>query len=102
MFIADNDDNRMIAGTGNSSYGGDGDSATPATLNPAAVALDSSANVYVTEYFNHRIRKVTVSTGKISMIAGTGISGTRPSARTHGPSSSSIIQTSKLVGSARR
>ena len=32
----------------------------------------------------------------------TGISGTRPSARTHGPSSSSIIQTSKLVGSARR
>ena len=31
-------------------------------------------NVYIDDYGNHRIRKVTVSTGIITTIAGTGIS----------------------------
>ncbi len=31
-------------------------------------------NIYIADYFNHRIRKVTVSTGIITTIAGTGIS----------------------------
>ena len=31
-------------------------------------------NVYIADYYNHRIRKVTVSTGIISTIAGTGSS----------------------------
>jgi len=30
--------------------------------------------VYIVEYYNHRIRKVTVSTGIITTIAGTGAS----------------------------
>ena len=32
-------------------------------------------NVYIADRYNHRIRKVTVSTGIISTIAGTGSSG---------------------------
>ena len=34
----------------------------------------SLGNVYIAEYGNHRIRKVTISTGIITTIAGTGTS----------------------------
>ena len=35
--------------------------------------LDSPlGNVYIADFFNHRVRKVTVSTGIITTIAGTG------------------------------
>ncbi len=64
-----------IAGTGIASYSGDGDVATSATLyNPSGVTVDSSGNVYIADYGNHRIRKVTILTGKIATIAGTGAS----------------------------
>ena len=36
---------------------------------PYGVAVDSSGNVYVTDYFNHTVRKVT-STGVVTTIAG--------------------------------
>ena len=32
----------------------------------------NTGNVYICDYFNNRIRKVTVSTGVITTIAGTG------------------------------
>ena len=65
-----------IAGTGSSGYNGDGIVATSAQLNfPYDVALDGSGNVYFTDYANHRVRKVTVSTGIMTTIAGTGSSG---------------------------
>ena len=70
-----------IAGTGgtgwgNGGYSGDAGPATSAQLNnPQAVALDSAGNVYISDSFNHRIRKITVSTGTISTVAGTGASG---------------------------
>ncbi len=35
---------------------------------------DCTGNVYVADYFNQRIRKVTVSTGIVSTITGTGVS----------------------------
>ena len=64
-----------IAGTGTSSYSGDNNAATSATLNnPFSLAIDSSGNVYIADVGNHRIRKVTISTGVITTIAGTGAS----------------------------
>ncbi len=83
-----------IAGTGTSSYSGDNGLATSATLYyPWAVSLDVSGkrihhsdsiihsyfillgNVFIADVYNHRIRKVTVSTGIINTIAGSSTSG---------------------------
>ena len=65
-----------IAGTGISSFSGDGGDATSATLfHPYGVALDSSGNVYIADAFNHRIRKVAVTSGIISTVAGNGGTG---------------------------
>ncbi len=85
MYIADYNNNRIrkvtvstgiittFAGTGTGSYSGDNGPATSAALNyPAGVALDSSGNVYIADAFNNRVRKVTMSTGIITTLAGTG------------------------------
>ena len=37
--------------------------------------MSNIGNVYIADFDNHRIRKVTVSTGIISTIAGTGTAG---------------------------
>jgi sugar lactone lactonase YvrE len=56
-------------------YLGDGKKATVASLNePSNLAVDAAGNLYIADTYNHRIRKVD-SSGKISTIAGTGISG---------------------------
>ena len=34
--------------------------------------MSNIGNVYIADYANHRVRKVTVSTGIITLIAGTG------------------------------
>ena len=55
-------------------FGGDGGAATSAQLsNPIAVALDTSANLYIADEFNNRIRKI--SGGIISTFAGGGTAG---------------------------
>jgi sugar lactone lactonase YvrE len=65
-----------VAGTGAASYSGDGGQATIATLNePSGVTLDTTGNIYIADTRNNRIRKVTVSTGVISTVAGNGIEG---------------------------
>ena len=64
-----------VAGTGSTSgsYNGDNIQATAATLNsPHDVVLDSYGNLYISDRYNYRIRKVTVSTGVISTVVGTG------------------------------
>ncbi len=65
-----------IAGTGVAGYSGDGGQATAAMIKyPRGVNLDTSLNVYFGDWgsgaFNV-IRKITMSTGVISTVAGTG------------------------------
>jgi hypothetical protein len=65
-----------VAGTGIPGYSGDGGPATSAQLGTAAgVATDSAGNVFISDAFNHRIRRVDSATGTITTIAGTGLSG---------------------------
>jgi sugar lactone lactonase YvrE len=62
-----------VAGTGTAGYNGDGRQATTAQLNgPFDVAVDAGGNLYIAEWYNNRVRKVNVSTGIISTIAGNG------------------------------
>ncbi|MEV0963164.1 RICIN domain-containing protein [Streptomyces sp. NPDC049910] len=64
-----------VAGTGSVGFGGDGGPATAARLHtPLSVAVDSTGNLYIADYGNHRIRKIT-SDGTISTVAGTGAAG---------------------------
>ncbi len=79
-----------IAGTGTSSYSGDNGQATSAALNyPQGVALDTSGNVYFGDHGNQRIRKVTVSTGIITTIAGSG--GTGSYSGDNGPATAAAL-----------
>jgi pimeloyl-ACP methyl ester carboxylesterase len=65
-----------VAGDGTAGYSGDGGAATSAEINtPYGVVVDSAGNIYIADYGNQRIRKVTVSTGIISTVAGNGIVG---------------------------
>ena len=65
-----------VAGTGGATgYSGDGGPATAATLiAPVGVAVDSSGNLYIADYFGW-IREVNAKTGVISTIAGNGTNG---------------------------
>jgi sugar lactone lactonase YvrE len=85
LYIADRDSQRIrrisggtittIAGDGTIGYGGDGDDATLAQLNfPFDVAVDGAGNVYLTDTYNNRIRKVDAA-GDITTIAGDGTEG---------------------------
>ena len=64
-----------IAGTGGQGFGGDNGLAVDARLlTPERVALDGAGNVYITDTWNHRIRRVDPF-GIITTIAGTGEQG---------------------------
>jgi trimeric autotransporter adhesin len=64
-----------FAGTGTLGYTGNGGAATAARLfNPTGVAMDASGNLYIADFFNNAVRKVSVS-GTISAFAGTGAAG---------------------------
>ena len=61
-----------VAGTGERGFSGDGGLATKAQLNvPMAVAADREGNLYISDDFNFRIRKVDKE-GIITTFAGTG------------------------------
>jgi uncharacterized protein (TIGR03437 family) len=63
-----------VAGTGTAGYGGDGGAAASAQLNvPIGVAVDSTGNLYIADFGNSRVRKV--SGNNISTVAGNGAFG---------------------------
>lgn len=67
-----------VAGGGPWSSGTDGDGslATLATLNlPEDVAIDSSGNLIIADWGNHKVRKVNINTGIITKIAGNNTQG---------------------------
>lgn len=65
-----------IAGTGQHRCSGDGGPATAATLNePAALAVDGRGNLYIADQSNNRVRKVDLTTGIMTTVAGTGETG---------------------------
>jgi sugar lactone lactonase YvrE len=83
LLIADSNNNRVrrvdavtgkistIAGTGASSSGGDGGLATAASLNrPWGLVVDTAGNVFVSEQYGNRVRRIDSRTGFISTAAG--------------------------------
>jgi len=67
----------LVAGNGICGYSGDGGRAASASLSyPYDVQLDAEGNLYISDYSNHRIRKVT-SDGIISTFAGNGTAATK-------------------------
>ena len=63
---------RIIAGSGEPGYGGDGGPAAAARLAfPEGVAADVSGNIYIADFENHRVRRVDRA-GRIATVAGTG------------------------------
>ena len=62
-----------IAGNGSSGFGGDGETATAATLgnNPWSASVDAAGNIYIADTGNNRIRKVDAY-GVINTVAGNG------------------------------
>ena len=63
-------------GTGEKGFAGDGGPAIRALLNgPFDVAFDRAGNLYFSDTFNNRIRRVEAQSGTISTIAGSGEKG---------------------------
>ena len=83
LYIADHHDHRIrrvdtrgtittVAGTGEKGYGGDGGRAVEAQLDgPLGIAIDGAGNLYITDHYNHRIRRVDTA-GIITTVAGDG------------------------------
>lgn len=86
LFIADSFNHRIrkvstngiittIAGNGFPGYSGDNGPATSAQINNTNdIALDADGNLYIADYSNYRIRKISTN-GIISTLAGTGSQG---------------------------
>jgi len=62
-----------LAGIGQPRFSGDGGAAVAAGLNePAALALDGRGMLYVADQSNNRVRAISLETGLIQTVAGTG------------------------------
>jgi len=80
LFIADTGNHRImklspsgdlsvIAGLGAAGFGGDGGDALAAVFStPAAIAVDSSGNLFIADFDNSLVRKLTPSTPEVSPV----------------------------------
>ena len=87
IYIADANNNRVrkvdsagkistVAGNGTFGYTGDGGAATSATMSfVGGVAVSATGDLYIADYSNNVVRKVTAATGIITTIAGNGTAG---------------------------
>ena len=88
VYIADTWNNRIrkvsaasgiittVAGDGVQGYSGDMGPATSAELtNPYGVAVDNEGHLYIADTYNNRIRRISLSNGIITTVAGTGTAG---------------------------
>jgi sugar lactone lactonase YvrE len=67
---------RVVAGSGQKGYRGNGGPATAARLNePYEVRFDAAGNMFIVEMQNHLVRRVDATTGNITTVAGTGRAG---------------------------
>ena len=67
---------KVVVGSGQRGYSGDGGDALKAKMNePYEVRFDQKGNMYFVEMKNHIVRKVDAKTNVISTIAGTGVKG---------------------------
>jgi len=83
LYIADSQNNRIrkvsngvittVAGGGSSGLGDNGPATSAQLIDPRSVALDAPGNLYIADYANQRIRKV--SNGVITTVAGNGTPG---------------------------
>ncbi len=65
-----------VVGNGFASFYGDGGPATSAALHDAtSVAVDSHGDLFIADTLNDRVREVNATTGVITTVAGTGVSG---------------------------
>jgi sugar lactone lactonase YvrE len=66
----------LIAGNGTNAYSGDNGPAVSAALDgPETAILDGTGNLYISDQYNYVIRKVVLSTGIITTVAGSGTIG---------------------------
>lgn len=92
-----------VAGTGVAGYGGDGGPGPLARLRaPRGVALDGDGTLYVADSGNHRIRKVDLSTGLITTVAGgprgfSGDGGPASAARFYNPRGLTVDEQGRLI-----
>lgn len=62
-----------VAGTGTAGFSGDGGPAVQAQMRqPHSIQFDRKGDLYICDIGNHRIRRVDMSTGRITTFAGTG------------------------------
>ena len=79
-----------VVGSGNGQSAGDGGPATAAIVSsPYGVVFDAAGNLFVSEEYGHRVRRVAAATGVITTYAGTGTGGF---AGDNGPATTAQLQ----------